>query len=78
MPQPMFRTSEDISAILNWAWAPGASAVSEFHRYTVRIGIPTRITNQWIGFVVTNPQTSHLNFCSVLMRSFRILEVVTS
>jgi hypothetical protein len=45
----------------------GALAVSEFHLCTVSSESPHRITNQWTGFVVTSPQTSHLNSCSVVM-----------
>src|SRR5271166_4092907 len=45
----------------------GALAVSEFHRCTVSSESPHRITNQRTGFVVTSPQTSHLNSCSFVM-----------
>jgi hypothetical protein len=38
-------------------------AASEFHRCTVSSESPHRITHQWMGLLVTIPQTSHLNSC---------------
>lgn len=49
--------------------APSALAAAEFQRCTVRSVSPQRITNQWRGLLVTVPQISHLNSCSVVIES---------
>src|SRR5689334_725932 len=45
--------------------------MSEFQRCTVSSESPHRITNQWMGSLVTIPQTSHRYSCRVVIDFFR-------